>query len=122
MLSLEEFTPGPDHLERPPVDAWQALMSLEGRWVAPDLVTAAVAPVPEELQPDPDPSIFAALPRRYFSPPAAAEVRSALLSELVPEDVHVVRWRWSDSSSPVESEGDIDWLQVMVDAEASVPD
>jgi hypothetical protein len=122
VLSSEGFIQGENHLERPPVDAWHALMSLEGRWVAPDLVTAAVAPVPEELQPDLDPALFAALPRRYLSPPSAAEVQTALLMELVPEELLVLRWHRADPSSEEDGEDNIDWLRVMAEAEASVPE
>jgi len=39
--------------ERPAVDAWNALVSLEGRWLSPDLVTALASPAPEDPeQPD----------------------------------------------------------------------
>ena len=122
VLSSEGLIRKGDGFERPSVDAWRALMSLEGRWVAPDLVTAAVAPASENRQPDPDPSVIATLPRHYFSPPSSAEVESALLAALVPEDVHSIRWRRSGVTSDEEGGYDVNWLQVMADAEASVPD
>ena len=122
VLSSEGFIQGGDHLERPPVDAWRALVSLERRWVAPDLVTAWVAPAPEDRQPDPDPVALAALPRHYFSPPTAAEVESALLSQLVPEEFHRVRWRVSGAEADEAEEIEDGWLQVMAKAESSVPD
>jgi hypothetical protein len=122
VLTSENLIQRVDYLERPSVDAWRALISLEGRWVGPDLVTAAVAPASERRQPDPDPLIIAALPRHHFSPPSAAEVESAILSELVPADVHGIRWRRSVNTSDEESGYGVNWLQVMADAEASVPD
>ena len=122
ILRSEGFIVASDYLERPPVDAWRALIALEGRWVEPDLVTAMVAPAPENRQPDPDPSILATLPRSYFSPPTAADVESALLSELVPVEVHAVRWRQANPPSEERDEYDVNWLRVMADAEASVPD
>jgi len=122
VLEADGFIQHGDFLERPPVDAWQALASLDGRWAAPNLVTATVIPAPEDRQPDPDPIALAALPRHYFSPPTAAEVESALLSQLVPEEFHRVRWRVSGAESDGTGEIEDSWLQVMAKAESSVPD
>jgi len=122
VLEADGFIQHGDFLERPPVDAWQALASLDGRWAAPNLVTATVIPAPEDRQPDPDPVALAALPRHYFSPPTAAEVESALLSQLVPEEFHRVRWRVSGAESDGTGEIEDSWLQVMAKAESSVPD
>ena len=81
--------PGP-FVERPPVDLWQALVSLEGRWLSPDPVTAAV--LPDAQLPEVDPVAFAALPRWYSTPPGPAEVADGLTAGLVPPDVYAVRW------------------------------
>ncbi len=108
--------------ERPAVDAWNALVSLEGRWLSPDLVTALASPAPEDLQPDPDPVEFAARPRFVAAAPTSAEVESALLSALVPADERTLRWRpvataRDDSDAASES-----WLPLMAAAEASIAD
>jgi hypothetical protein len=109
-------------LERPEIDAWHALRSLEGRWLAPDLVTALASPATADRQPEPDPVAFAALPRFIGSPPSPAEVESALLSELA--DVRVVSLRWrpppADGDSP--GTGGEAWLPILAAAESSVPD
>ena len=82
-----------EHLERPAVDLWRALAALEGRWLSPDLVTAMIAPVPHEQQPEPDPESFATLTRRFRPAPSPPEVAAALRAELVPPELHRVRWR-----------------------------
>lgn len=108
--------------ERPAIDAWNALRSLEGRWLAPDLVTALAAPLPEERQPEPDPAAFAALPRYIGSPPSPVEVESALLSELVAVPAIGLRWlpvTAGDDSAEIRGEA---WLAVLAAAAASVPD
>lgn len=122
VLGSEGLIAGPGHFERPPADAWTALAALEGRWIAPDLVTALASPAPEDEQPEPDPVVFAAMPRYFGSAPSAAEVASALLSELVPVPVSALRW-----APPPAPAGDPDggaeaWLARMAEAEASVPD
>jgi hypothetical protein len=106
--------------ERPAVDAWNALGSLEGRWLSPDLVTAMASPAPEDSQPETDPVEFAARPRFVAAAPTSAEVESALLSALVPVDDLTLRWRpvasaYDDSSTAAES-----WLSLMAAAEASI--
>ena len=75
--------------ERPAVDVWNALRSLEGRWISPDLVTAAAAPVSDEQQPNPDVLLLASLPRYFSSPPTPAEVEAAI-SEGAPGDVFLL--------------------------------
>ena len=106
--------------ERPAVDAWNALESLEGRWIAPDLVTAMASPAPEDSQPETDPVEFAARPRFVAAAPTSADVESALLSALVPADELTLRWRpvasaYDDSSTAAES-----WLSLMAADEASI--
>jgi len=120
ILGSEGLKAGDDFFERPPVDAWNALRSLEGRWISPDLVTAAAAPVPDDRQPDPDILALASMPRRYLPPPDAAEVESSIVSGLVPEEMLRLVWRPSDADG---TEGEsVDWLAEMAKAETSVPD
>ncbi len=121
LLEVDGFVSEAGFLERPAVDVWNALRSLEGRWLAPDLVTAAAAPLPEDRQPDPDVLLVASQPRRFATAPAVDEVEAALISALVPEEMLQLRWRL-----PVAEDGEIDlpsqdWLAVMAAAEASVP-
>ena len=40
VLESQGFLAEPRFFERANVDAWNALKSLEGRWISPDLVTA----------------------------------------------------------------------------------
>jgi len=108
--------------ERPSVHVWNALRALEGRWVAPDLVTAAAAPVPDDQQPDPDILLLASMPRRYSSPPTSGEVEAAILAELIPEELLQLRWRkGGHPTEELDFESD-DWLAVMAAAEANLPD
>ncbi len=100
LISSEGFTEHDGFLERPRVDLWTALQTLEGQWVSPDLVTAMVVPGPEDQQPEIDPVSFAALPRRFAAPPNAAEVSAILRQALVPRDVHVLRWRPVATEAP----------------------
>lgn len=109
-------------LERPSVDAWSALVALQGRWATPDLVTLTVVPGPEDIQPDPDPVAIASLPRRFYSKPTAAEVESALLAELVPEEVHLARWRLPGAASHEAEGATVGGLDLIAEAEASIPE
>lgn len=122
VLSATGFVTGTGFFERPAIDFWNALRSLEGRWISPDLVTAAAAPAPDDQQPDPDVLFLASQLRRYSDPPTSGEVESAILAEMVPEELLQLRWR-----TPPRSEGELDlpsenWIEVMAAAEASVPD
>jgi hypothetical protein len=122
VLGSEGLIAGPGHFERPPVDAWTALAALEGRWLAPDLVTALASPAPEDRQPDPDPVAFAALQRSFGSAPTPSEVASALLSELVPVPVSALRWAPPPAPAGEPAADAEAWLARMAEAEASVPD
>ncbi len=122
VLESEGFVETGGVFERPPVDAWSALESLVDRWVAPDLVTAAFAPVALDELPEVDLEQLMRRPRRYGSPPAAFEVEGALLGELVPEEMLRIRWRPVLSTPPEPGEGEPNWTAVMTGAEASVPD
>jgi len=122
VLGAVGFSTGAGYFERPAVDVWNALRALEGRWVAPDLVTAAAAPVPDDQQPEPDVLLLASMARRYSSPPSSGEVESAILAELIPEEMLQLRWR--RAGEPAREPGFVsdDWLEVMASAEAGVPD
>jgi len=122
VLESEGFTETGGFFERRPVDAWSAFSSLAGRWVTPDLVTLAFAPVSAEELPDVDLDQLMRRPRRHGSPPAAFEVEASLLAELVPEDLLRIRWRPLAASSPEPSADEPNWTTVMTEAEASVPD
>jgi hypothetical protein len=122
ILATSGFTSGAGYFERPAVHVWNALRALEGRWVVPDLVTAAAAPVPDDQQPDPDVLLLSSLPRRYSSPPTSGEVESAILAELIPDELLQLRWR-APARQEYEIDTDyVDWLEVMAVAEANVPD
>jgi hypothetical protein len=121
VLKVEGFSTGEGFVERPPVDVWNALRSLEGRWISPDLVTRAAAPLPEDEQPDPDILHLASLPRSFANPPTAGEVEAAILAELIPEEE--LRLLWSQPSREEAPEtGSPRWLEVMTAAEAAIPD
>ncbi len=115
------FVDGGGFFERPSVDAWSALTSLEGRWVSPDPVTAAVSPAPDDRQPQPDPSAFAALNRSWSEAPTAAEVEQALLDLLTPEEMLALRWR-ATSAADVSDASGTPWMAIMAAAEAALPD
>ena len=93
VLEIEGFVEHELFLERPQVDLWRALEDTVGRWLAPDMVTALVRPGPAEIQPEPDPRDFAALPRRWSAPPDSATVEDDLRGRLIPESVYRVTWR-----------------------------
>ena len=93
VLECEGFVEHETFIERPPVDLWRALGAIAGRWAAPDLVTAMVTPGPQEVQPEPDPSAFATLPRIWTPAPDAATVEAELRRALAPEPVYRVRWQ-----------------------------
>ena len=122
VLESEGLVAAPGFFERPAVDAWTALVSLEGRWAAPDLVTALVSPAPEDEQPELDPVEFATRPRSFATPPTPQEVESELLSALVPEPALALRWR-----PPPPARDDLKpefeaWLPRIAEAEALVRD
>jgi hypothetical protein len=108
--------------ERPAVDAWNALVSLEGRWLSPDLVTALASPAPEDRQPDTNPVDFASRHRYVASAPTSAEVESALLAALVPSDELTLRWRPVATASEDPDAAAESWLSLMAAAEASIAD
>lgn len=122
VLHAEGLVGGEGLYERPGVDAWSALAALDGRWLAPDLVTALASPAPADRQPEPDPVAFAALPRFIGSPPSPAEVESALLSELADVRGLSLRWRPPPTDGDSPDAGGEAWLPILAAAESSVPD
>lgn len=122
VLGAVGFNRSGSFFERPPVDVWNALKSLEGRWISPDLVTAAAAPAPDDQQPEPNVTLFASLPRYFSSPPTSTEVEAAILGELVPEDV--LQLRFSASQEPDDTQ-DLEastLLDLIAAAEAGTPE
>jgi hypothetical protein len=121
VVEIEGFLEHPNFVERPSVDLWGALAGMVGQWLAPDLVTAMVAPGPEELQPDPDPVEFASIPRRWAPPPDSATVEAELRSRLRPEEVYRIRWR----TRPAPDDEDLAYLQaleLLENAERELPE
>jgi hypothetical protein len=116
------FVPGAGFFERPAVDVWNALKALEGRWIVPDLVTAAAAPVPDDQQPDPDVLLLASQPRRFSTAPTSREIDSAILAELIPEKLLQLRWRSAGEKIEARYNNADEWLDAMAAAEATVPD
>jgi hypothetical protein len=121
-LSATGFIDRGSFVERPAVDVWNALRALEGRWVSPDLVTAAAAPVPDEHQPDPDVLLLASRPRSFSTAPTAAQVEAAISSELVPEDILQLRWSSAPRRGELEDREPSEWLDLIAAAEAQIPD
>jgi hypothetical protein len=105
---VEGFVEGDGFLERPAVDLWRALAGLEGRWLEPDLVTAMIAPGPQDRQPEPVPEDFATIARRWTKAPQPSEVAAALRAELVPVELQRVRWH-STAAEVVDLESEDPW-------------
>jgi hypothetical protein len=119
IVEIEGFEVHESYVERRPVDLWRALLDLEGRWLEPDLVTALLAPLPADHKPEPDPVVFAAIPRWAGTPPSAGEVEAAVAAELIPPGVHRVRWRAPALSYPDAEE--LDPRRLIDAAEAALP-
>ena len=75
---------------------WEALRSLEGRWLAPDPVLFYVESAQREGEGSLDLDAFLAKPR-HFTPahllPSAGEVRAEVVSRLKPAPLYRVAWR-----------------------------
>ena len=109
--------------ERPPVDAWSALESLVDRWVAPDLVTAAFAPVaggraarsrPRTADATPSPLWIAT--RRLRGRRGSVGRAGARGNAANPVALRCPR------QAPEFGDAEPNWSAVMTGAEASVPD
>jgi hypothetical protein len=121
VLSYEGFVASGPVFERPRVDAWNALRRLAGRWLAPDPITATVAPAAEEDLPEPDPTVFASRSRRFAVAPSVIEVQDALEFELAPAELVSIAWR-PPVLPPAADQSESDWLAVIAAAESSLPD
>ena len=93
VLETEGFIEHELFLERPQVDLWRALEVAVGQWLRPDMVTALVRPGPADVQPEPDPRDFAALPRHWSTPPDLGTLEGSLRSRLRPESIYRVVWQ-----------------------------
>jgi len=121
IIELEGFVEGEGSIERPPVSLWRSLETTADQWLAPDLITALVRPGPDEIQPEPDPVVFASLPRRWAPPPDPATVESELRNRLQPEAVYLVRWQ--TRPPPVDEDEIYELaLQMLSTAEHNLPD
>lgn len=110
-LSVEGFTPGAKGtLSVPSLGLWEALKSLEGRWLAPDPVVFYVASAQSEKE-RVDLDFFLQQSRRSAPAhllPSAEEVRAALEERLRPAPVYRAAWRIQpDDETPFRwEEGD----------------
>jgi hypothetical protein len=116
-VASEGLLVSPAGLERAPISLWQALIGLEGFWISPDVVTAMVAPVPDDEQPEVDPVAFAAVPRRHGALPSAADVEDELRARLARVEVMRVTWPGPAPAPDIAS----DPQQLLDAGEAAVP-
>jgi len=92
---------------------WEALRSLEGRWLAPDPVLFYVESAQREGEGALDLDAFLAKPRRSMPAhllPAAQEVRAEVVSRLKPAPLYRAAWkvrpddevpfRWEEGEAP----------------------
>jgi hypothetical protein len=104
-LSMEGFLTAEDaSLSVPSPSLWEALRSLEGRWLAPDPVLFYVESAQREGEGSLDLGAFLAKPRRSAPAhllPSAQEVRTEVVSRLKPAALYRVSWRVRpDDESP----------------------
>jgi hypothetical protein len=94
-LSVEGFTPGAKGtLSVPSLGLWEALKSMEGRWLAPDPVVFYVAN--GQSGKDADLDLFLQRARKSAPAhllPSAREVRAAIEERLRPAPVYRASWR-----------------------------
>jgi len=93
-LAVEGFLAGKDGvLTAPSLGLWDALASLEGRWLAPDPILFYVQSAQKEEE-TADLDAFLKKPRKVGSDlPAAKEVRSALEARLKPASLYRASWK-----------------------------
>jgi hypothetical protein len=104
-LSMEGLLTAEDGaLTVPSPGLWEALRSLEGRWLAPDPVLFYVESAQREEVGSFDLAAFLAKPRRSAPAhllPSAQEVRTEVVSRLKPAPLYRVAWRVRpDDESP----------------------
>jgi len=93
-LEIEGFLPGKDGaFTVPSPGLWEALRSLEGRWLSPDPVLFYVESAQREGNDKVDLDAFLAKPRRAASLPSAKEVRSAIEARLKPAPLYRASWK-----------------------------
>jgi len=94
-LETVGFQPGKSGaLEVAGLGLWEALRSLEGRWLAPDPVLFYVASARQGKNAKIDLDAFAQKPRRAIPrPPSAEEVRAAIEERLKPAPIYRVSWQ-----------------------------
>jgi hypothetical protein len=79
---------------------WEALRSLEGRWLAPDVVTVFARSLTEGDRYQFDLSAFLAQRRRVEGTPASIEVREALVRALTPARTYRAAWAIRPGDDP----------------------
>ena len=121
IIEHQGFIEGEGYFERPPVSLWRSLETMADQWLAPDLVTALVRPGPDEIQPDPDPVVFASLPRSWAPPPDPSAVEAELRNRLQPESVYLVRWQTRPAPEDEDEVYELA-LQMLATAEHDLPD
>lgn len=96
VLEVEGFEQhGRDLVSVPGLSLWQALLTLEERWISPNPVVARYRQLAKEIKLDI--VDFARRPRRV-SEPSPAEIRQALEETLSPAQNYRVRWSTRDLS------------------------
>lgn len=103
-LEAEGFEKGSGDREFtvPSLGLWEALRSLEGRWVSPDPVLVYMETRGEDSF---DLESFLAQPRRAEPAPTSKEVRQALAARLSPEPFYRLTWAIQpDDETPFEWE------------------
>lgn len=79
---------------------WEALRSLEGRWLAPDVVTVFARSLSEDESYKFDLSAFLAQRRKLEGAPAPIEVREALVRALTPARTYRAAWAIRPGDDP----------------------
>ena len=86
-VAVEGFDQSKSDLVIEPIDLFQAVAGLEGKWITPDPLVALLrdeSPTPEQL---------AEAPRKADAVTSASEVAAALRAQLARPKNYVVRWR-----------------------------
>lgn len=91
VLMNEGFTKAEDTLVIKMPTAFEAVTKLEGRWIAPDPLAAALAAKGDET-PEQLATATAALPRHAASVVTASEITEALMEKMRPAPRYRVRW------------------------------
>jgi hypothetical protein len=93
IVDMEGFERTGERTARVPgLGLWEAYAGSRGRWIAPDPLQAYLESILREDETPFDLDAFCALPRRAAEPPAAQEVRGALMKALTPAGVYRLSW------------------------------